>query len=158
MSNMYLIYMDMINEDRFTYRVLIRRLRGSVMNLRYLNYDGTLRVFKLNEPPSLEWWRDKAEKGDTARYVAGLYLNVGDRFFRRKKCNSNFWVGKDIVLCHGPFETSSAVLLLDTICWKEAQLSEPAVEILLYHHPNETSLVVLSHGNINLVLSSNFRV
>ena len=54
MSNMYLMYMDMINEDRFAYHVLIRRLRGSVMNLRYLNYDGTLRVFKLNEPPSLE--------------------------------------------------------------------------------------------------------
>ena len=115
---------------------------------------------------SLEWWRDKAEKGDTARYLAGLYLNVGDfseekrreEIFPKKKCNSNFWVGKDIVLCHGPFETSSAVLLLDTICWKVAQLSEPAVEILLYHHPNETSLVVLSHGNINLVLSSNFRV
>ena len=48
------MYMDMINEDRFAYQVLIRRLRGSVMNLRYLNYDGTLRVFKLNEPPSLE--------------------------------------------------------------------------------------------------------
>ena len=47
MSNMYLMYMDMINEDRFAYHVLIRRLRGSVMNLRYLNYDGTSRVFKL---------------------------------------------------------------------------------------------------------------
>ena len=61
MSDMYLMNMDMINEDRFTYCVLItyskqisRRLRGSVMNLRYLNYDGTLRVFKLYEPPSLE--------------------------------------------------------------------------------------------------------
>lgn len=90
MSNMYLMYMDMINEDRFAYHVLIRRLRGSVMNLRYLNYDGTLRVFKLNEPPSLEWWRDKAEKGDTARYVVGLYLNVGDCFFRRKNAILTF--------------------------------------------------------------------
>lgn len=90
MSNTYLMYMDMINEDRFAYHVLIRRLRGSVMNLRYLNYDGTLRVFKLNEPPSLEWWRDKAEKGDTARYVAGLYLNVGDCFFRRKNAILTF--------------------------------------------------------------------
>lgn len=44
MSNTYLMYMDMINEDRFAYHVLIRRLRGSVMNLRYLNHDGTLRV------------------------------------------------------------------------------------------------------------------
>ena len=95
-----------------------RRPRGSVMNLRYLNYDGTLRVFKLYEPPSLEWWRDKAEKGDTARYVAGLYLNVGDCFFWRKKCNSNFWVGKEILLRHGPFETPSAVLPLDTWYWR----------------------------------------